>query len=53
MTQEKKSIAVAYGDGIGPEIMEATLYILAEAGADLNYHRVEIGEKVYLSGHPT
>jgi isocitrate dehydrogenase len=46
-------IAVAYGDGIGPEIMEATLHVLREAGAHLDVHRVEIGEKVYLSGHPT
>jgi hypothetical protein len=28
-------ITVAYGDGIGPEIMEATLHILKEAGAKL------------------
>ncbi len=46
-------IAVAYGDGIGPEIMEATLYILQQAGANLDFHPIEIGEKVYLSGHQT
>jgi isocitrate dehydrogenase len=46
-------IAVAYGDGIGPEIMEATLHILREAGVPLEIHTVEIGEKVYLRGHPT
>ena len=28
-------ITVAYGDGIGPEIMEATLHILKEGGAKL------------------
>lgn len=49
----KPTIAVAYGDGIGPEIMEAVLYILEEAGAALDIQRVEIGEKVYLSGHAT
>ena len=53
MTQEKIPIAVAYGDGIGPEIMDATLHVLAESGADLEFHKVDIGEKVYLSGHPT
>jgi isocitrate dehydrogenase len=53
MTQKKKSVAVAHGDGIGPEIMEATLHVLAEAGADLEYHKVEIGERIYLGGHPT
>jgi isocitrate dehydrogenase len=44
-------ITVAYGDGIGPEIMEATLHILKEAGAKLDIHRIDIGEKVYLAGH--
>jgi isocitrate dehydrogenase len=43
-------ITVAYGDGIGPEIMEATLFILKEAGAQLDIEVVEVGEKVYLSG---
>jgi isocitrate dehydrogenase len=46
-------IAVAFGDGIGPEIMGATLLVLKEAGAPLEIHIVEIGEKVYLKGHPT
>src|SRR5256885_15848449 len=44
-------ITVAYGDGIGPEIMEATLHVLKEAGAKLDIQRIEIGEKVYLGGH--
>src|SRR3989454_8795033 len=44
-------ITVAHGDGIGPEIMEATLHILREAGADLEFQRIEIGEKVYLAGN--
>lgn len=43
-------ITVAYGDGIGPEIMKATLDILDAAGAQLEYDVIEIGEKVYLSG---
>ena len=30
---EKTPITVAYGDGIGPEIMDATLHILKAAGA--------------------
>ncbi|MCI0381756.1 MAG: NADP-dependent isocitrate dehydrogenase [Chlamydiae bacterium] len=53
MTSRKIPISVAYGDGIGPEIMEATLLILKEAGANFAFHVVEIGEKVYLKGHPT
>src|SRR5438874_5663779 len=44
-------ITVAHGDGIGPEIMEATLFILKEAGAKLDIQRIEIGEKVYLAGN--
>ena len=44
-------ITVAYGDGIGPEIMEATLHILKEAGAKLAIEKIEIGEKAYLSGN--
>ena len=44
-------ITVAYGDGIGPEIMDATLRIMDAAGADLKYDVIEIGEKVYQSGH--
>ena len=45
------AITVAKGDGIGPEIMEATLLVLKESGADLQIEEVEIGEKIYLAGH--
>jgi isocitrate dehydrogenase len=44
-------ITIAKGDGIGPEIMEATLSILKAAGAELEYDEIEVGEKVYLSGN--
>ncbi len=46
-------IAIAKGDGIGPEIMEATLFILKESGSPLEIQEVEIGEKVYLRGELT
>ncbi|MBS0621069.1 MAG: NADP-dependent isocitrate dehydrogenase [Verrucomicrobia bacterium] len=46
-------IAIAHGDGIGPEIMKATLLVLEEAGAPLELHEIEIGEKLYLKGIPT
>ncbi len=49
----KSPIAIAYGDGIGPEIMEATLHVLREAGAQIEPHVIEIGEKLYLKGFPT
>src|SRR5512132_1315360 len=44
-------ITVAHGDGIGPEIMTATLHILKEAGANLEIETIDIGEKVYLAGN--
>ncbi|WP_371932027.1 NADP-dependent isocitrate dehydrogenase [Mesobacillus subterraneus] len=49
----KQPITVAYGDGIGPEIMEATLNILDAAGAQLDIEVIEIGEKVYRRGAAT
>src|SRR6266446_1969036 len=47
----KVPITVAHGDGIGPEIMSATLRILEAAGAPLAIETIEIGEKVYLRGN--
>lgn len=46
-----KKITVAKGDGIGPEIMDATLSIMKAAGAEIEIDEIEIGEKVYLSGN--
>jgi isocitrate dehydrogenase len=46
-----RPVTVAYGDGIGPEIMEATLHILTEAGARLEPEVIDIGEQVYLRGN--
>jgi len=48
---DKTTISVARGDGIGPEIMDATLAILEAAGARLDYDHVDIGEAAYLAGH--
>lgn len=44
-------ITVAYGDGIGPEIMDATLKILIAARARLDIEKIDIGESVYLAGN--
>ena len=44
-------ITVAKGDGIGPEIMDATLKIILAAGAQIEMDEIEVGEKVYLSGN--
>lgn len=49
----KTPITVAHGDGIGPEIMAATLRILEAAGAQLEIETIEIGEKVYAAGIKT
>ena len=46
-----RKITIAKGDGIGPEIMNATLAILNAAGAEIEYDEIEVGEKVYLSGN--
>ena len=43
-------ITVAYGDGVGPEIMDATLRVLKASGARLRLEEIEIGEKMYLGG---
>ena len=37
-------IAVAKGDVIGPEIMDATLKVLKAAGANIEPEYIEIGE---------
>jgi isocitrate dehydrogenase len=50
-SSKEHPITVARGDGIGPEIMEAALHILKEGGARIHPEFIEIGEKVYLSGH--
>ena len=46
-----RKITVAKGDGIGPEIMDATLEIILAAGAKIEIDEIEVGEKVYLAGN--
>ncbi|MCX7556831.1 isocitrate dehydrogenase [Xanthomonadaceae bacterium JHOS43] len=41
------TIAVIRGDGIGPEIMDATLHVLEAMGLGLNYEFVEAGLAAY------
>ena len=43
-------ITMALGDGIGPEIMGASLKILLAAGARIEVEPIDIGERVYLKG---
>lgn len=47
---EKKVVSVAYGNGIGPEIMDATIKIIEATGADVWFEKVELGEDVYRQG---
>ncbi len=50
MTDIAPQITVSYGDGIGSEIMEATLVILREAGANISIETLEVGERIYNMG---
>ena len=47
----KAKIALACGDGIGPEIAKATVMILEEAGAQLEYYDLPVGLAAYQAGH--
>lgn len=48
-----RNVTVAHGDGIGPEIMEATLNVLKAAGAPIKIKEIKIGKDVYEAGHKT
>ena len=50
-SRQRTAITVAAGDGIGPEIMQATLAILEAGGAALAPEWIEVGESVYREGH--
>lgn len=50
MDNEIKRITVAFGDGIGPEIMDATLMILKEAKARISIDTIEVGKIMYERG---
>lgn len=50
MAQNKVTVPVVRGDGIGPEIMNASLHVLMEAGANIEPLYIDMGEKVYLTG---
>lgn len=47
----KYKISVAKGDGIGAEIMDATLSIFDAVNVDLDYEFVDMGKDIFLSGH--
>ncbi|MDK2971934.1 MAG: isocitrate dehydrogenase [Candidatus Sumerlaeota bacterium] len=45
-----KRVTLAEGDGIGPEISPVVVAILEAAGADIEFERIDVGERVYLAG---
>ncbi len=47
------NIAVAKGDGIGPEIMDAVLRIFNAANVPLTYEFIEMGKTYFEQGHGT
>jgi isocitrate dehydrogenase len=49
----KTKIAVAKGDGIGPEIMDAVLRIFKASDVQLEYEFVEMGKSYFDAGHST
>lgn len=49
----KTKIAVAKGDGIGPEIMDAVLRIFKASDVKLTYEFVEMGKSYFDAGHST
>jgi isocitrate dehydrogenase len=51
MSRTPVPVTVAHGDGIGPEIMAATLRVLEAAQARLAIEEIEIGEAVYKRGN--
>lgn len=53
MSNEKRTITLIPGDGIGPEVTNATVRVLAAAGANLEYEtHVAGGEAVKRGGNP-
>lgn len=49
----KQKIAVAKGDGIGPEIMDAVLQIFNAAQVPLTYEMIDMGKSFYDKGFST
>lgn len=48
-----RHVTLAEGDGIGPEIVKAVVHILQEAGAEIEWHNVLLGTKVFDTGSTT
>ena len=48
-----RSLTVAYGDGVGPEIMEAALNVMREADVMLSIDTIEVGQRIYDMESPS
>ena len=48
MTQKNRAVTIAYGDGIGPELMESTIKILQASGAKLHFNVIELSVTILL-----
>ncbi len=53
MQNEQPFIAVAKGDGIGAEIMDAVIHIFDRAKVPLWYEYIDMGKSIYEAGHST
>ena len=47
------TITISYGDGVGPEIMDAALAVMQKAGASLEIEAIQLGSRVYGMGSTT
>ncbi len=50
-TATPTKITIAHGDGIGPEIMDATMRILEAGGSQIDPVEIVAGQKAYEEGH--
>ncbi len=48
--ESTKSVTVIEGDGVGPEVVRATLRVLDATGVPLTWERVEAGAEVFRKG---
>lgn len=50
LSSTKTKVALAWGDGIGPEIMQAVMTVLEAQHLPIEFQEVVLGEKAYLEG---
>lgn len=50
MTPVKRKITILPGDGIGPEVVDSALAIIAATGANVDFERCEAGARAFQKG---